>query len=348
MRRIAGMLAFSMIGMFATARLWSADQAPPIAVRAEMLTVTPATGPLMHVQVKNVSAAPFEGQIAVTFPQGWKVNKPRQPISVPAGKTLRVPFAIEKGINAADNMYPLVIEVTAGQSRWVFNQAIVCASAPYLDIAIDGTFDDWKDSIPVTFTTGPKKTIVRTAYTRRNFFILIGVEEDAHQPTLDNKTPHDAVQIAIAPRDAVTPEKAGEKSPRFELLLAGVAGPDAKCFALTRPGELLGEKPVELTENREMPKAKLWIARKEQFTWYECAIPLKQLPGIEPEPGREFCLSVLVHDPGGTGLRDWGSAAGLWPGQRSAQAWVPWIGSKWPRELPFDSAIEWGFCSSAQ
>ena len=63
-------------------------------------------------------------------------------------------------------------------------------------------------------------------------------------------------------------------------------------------------------------------------------------------PGREFCFSVLVHDPDGTGLRDWGEHAGLWPGQRKRLAWCVWGGVKWSDSIPFDGKIEWGLCSS--
>jgi hypothetical protein len=70
------------------------------------------------------------------------------------------------------------------------------------------------------------------------------------------------------------------------------------------------------------------------------------MPEIKATEGREFRFSVLVHDPDGTGVRDWGEAAGLWPWQRSRLAWASWQGVQWGKEPPFDSAIEWGFCSS--
>ncbi|KPK41912.1 MAG: hypothetical protein AMK72_14780, partial [Planctomycetes bacterium SM23_25] len=88
------------------------------------------------------------------------------------------------------------------------------------------------------------------------------------------------------------------------------------------------------------------VTRRDGVTYYECAIPMKAIPQIRPEPGREFCFSVLVHDPGGTGLRDWGEAAGLWPWQRSRLAWCAWQGATWPDDPPFDNKVEWGFCSS--
>jgi hypothetical protein len=67
---------------------------------------------------------------------------------------------------------------------------------------------------------------------------------------------------------------------------------------------------------------------------------------IRPSEGREFSFGLLVHDPDGTGLRDFGAAADLWPWQRNALAWSRWPGAKWPEQPPFDSKQPWGMCSS--
>jgi len=67
---------------------------------------------------------------------------------------------------------------------------------------------------------------------------------------------------------------------------------------------------------------------------------------IRPTEGREFYLSVLVHDPDGTGVRDWGEAAGLWERQRTRLAWSDWVGAKWGDVPPMDCRTEWGMCSS--
>lgn len=326
----------------------------PVEVRAEMLTVTPATGPLLHVLVRNAGAEDFAGELAVTFPEGWKVNKPRQAIRVAAGQTARVAFAIEKGVNSADNAYPLVLAVAgAGGKTATFRQTVACASAPYLDVKADGQFDDWKDAIPLSFTTAGRRTVLYTAWTRRALHLRVDVEEDARrlmdEPAAgagEGKGAFDAVQVAIAPREARTPRAAGEKLERFEFLLVGTAG-EPTCFALARPGDAAAEAPVDLG-SREAPGVKLAVRREGTWTRYECSVPFKGLGGLEPDPGREFCLSVLVHDPDGTGVRDRGAAAGLWAGQRTRWGWTRWAGARWGREEPFDSAIEWGFCSSAQ
>lgn len=320
----------------------------PVAVRAEMLTVTPATGPVMHVLLKNVSQADFSGKLSVRFPTGWKTNQTSHPVRAAVGQTLRLPFAIEKGNNSPDNSYPLTIDVASDQGRsWTFRQTIVCASAPYLPIIIDGQTDDWKDSIPVTFVTEGKKTVLRTGYTRRNFFLWVSVEEESRPPQAAGQSSSlDAVQVAIAPRDDVSARREGEKLGHFEFLLTGAGADVGKCYVLGRPEDVRSATPVAL-DDRELANARLAVFRRDGWTHYECSIPFKALSGIAPEPGREFCLSVLVHEARG-GMRDWGSAAGLWPEQRNRWAWIDWQGARWPASAPFDNAIEWGFCSSSQ
>ncbi len=104
--------------------------------------------------------------------------------------------------------------------------------------------------------------------------------------------------------------------------------------------------PATAWAQPEVEQAEIAVSRNGKMTYYECAIPFKTPAEIRPSEGREFCLSVLVHDPDGTGLRDWGQAAGLWPEERNRLAWSDWPGAQWPRQPPFDNRLPWGLCSS--
>ena len=92
------------------------------------------------------------------------------------------------------------------------------------------------------------------------------------------------------------------------------------------------------------------VFRLGKTTYYEVALPFLPMRNrIRPGEGREFCLSVLVHDPDGTGIRDWGQAAGLWPWERNRLAWSRWQGDGWgnvEEDPPFDNTTPWGMCSS--
>ena len=67
---------------------------------------------------------------------------------------------------------------------------------------------------------------------------------------------------------------------------------------------------------------------------------------IRPTEGREFYMSVLAHDPDGTGLRDLGTAAELWPSPDDADAWSRWGGDMRSRKTPLGNKILWGMCTS--
>lgn len=322
---------------------------PPVAIRAENLTVTPSTGPVTHVLVQNLEDKTYRGTLLATFPGGWKMDKTRQAVTIKPRQTARVAFAIERGADAESNSYPVQVRAVGADGTEVARrQRIVCASAPYFKPTIDGHLEDWKDAIPVTFLTAGKRTVVSTYWSRRSFSLLVAVEEDALErlPEKGGEAGFDAVQIAVSPRDARTPASASGVAQRYELVLAATEA-GGRCFALMRPGERLSatakERPLA---GLELPGAEVAVVRRRGVTYYECAIPMKAISQIRADPGREFCFSVLVHDPGGTGLRDWGQAAGLWPWQRNRLAWCAWRGARWPDDPPFDNKIEWGFCSS--
>ena len=360
-RRVDAPLAFALVlcvaGFLAGGCGAGDADAPAVAVRWENLTVTPATGPVTHVLVKNLRRSTYRGTIRVVCPASWKLNRTSASVTIRPHQTVRVPFAIERGTNAESNSYPVQIEAIGGGAPVRRTQAIVCASAPYFKPQIDGNIDDWGGAIPVTFAVGGKKSVIRTYWSRQNLSLMVAVEETAlHPPGSQGAgAGADAVQIAISPRNAETPShhggsatSAGAKAQRYEFLLAAAGKqPGGKCFALIQPGQKLSLAPKSRPlAGLELAGAQVAVVRKDGVTYYECSIPLKAMPLIRADPGREFCLSVLVHDGDGTGLRDWGEAAGLWPQQRNRLARCLWQGAKWPKDPPFDNKIEWGFCSS--
>jgi hypothetical protein len=322
---------------------------PDVAVelRAEDLTVTPATGPLVHVRVRNPGGRPWAGTVEAAFPATWQMNRTSHTIKIGPGETARLAFAIERGTDAEDNAYPVALKaVSEDGTEATRTQTIRVASAPFYKPVIDGDTADWADSIPVAFVTGGKRTEVRTYWNRAAFCVLAAVEEDAHR-ALDAPAAGgpDAVQIALAPRTAVTPDQPSQTDRRYEFLLAATAaGP--RCYLLMRPDmTVAAAAEARPLEGHEWPDAQLAVTRKDGVTYYECALPLEAMPLIRAEPGREFYFSVLVHDDG-TGLRDRGEDADLWAVQRKPFAWCRWQGARWPAEPPFDSKVEWGFCSS--
>lgn len=320
-----------------------------ILVRAENFTVPPATGPLTHILIRNIHDKPYTVTVQPRFPTDWQWAPKDRTVTIEPHQVKRLPFTIEKAAGVKTNIYPVEITVQSSSGKMVYQQNIVCASAPYFKPKIDGNFKDWSNAIPVTFITAGKKTIVNTFWSKRYFYLYVQVEEDKLYSYKKKAALIDAVQFALAPRNAVTASAPEAKAQRYEFLIVDSAGFFAKdkCFCLIKPGIALSvTKQRRSLEKLELKEAQIVVKRQGRTTHYECAIPFAVMPAIKPDVGREIAFSVLVHDPDGTGIRDWGKAAGLWVEQRNWFAWCAWDPVKWPGEPPYDSKLEWGLCSS--
>jgi hypothetical protein len=214
---------------------------------------------------------------------------------------------------------------------------------------IDGKFKDWAEAIPVTFTTTGKKTVISTYWNKHYFCLYVQVEEDKLCSYKKKAALIDAVQFALAPRNTVTTSVPTAGAQRYEFLVVNFEGLFAKdkCFFLIKPGVKLSvtqqRRPLETLELKE---AQVVVKRQGRTTHYECAIPFTVMSQIKPDVGREIQFSILVHDPDGTGVRDWGKAVGLWPEQRNKFAWCAVDVVEFSGAQPYDSKIEWGLCSS--
>lgn len=323
----------------------------PVALRAEHFAVPPQTGPVTYVVVLNLLDRPYQGTLRVELPQGWRASRTEAKVALKPREMARVPFAIEHARGNKENRYRVRVTATGAGSTVVREQIVTCASAPHFRPKIDGRTGDWSDAIPTRFVHKGKSTVVRTYWNKQQFCVLFEIEEE--KLVGYKKTPgpkgFDGVQFALAPRDARTPTAPTGKAERYEFLLA--ASPSIwsrdKCFLLLKAGDSMGEvrKPRPLA-GLELKDARVKVRRRKGTTYYECAVPWAAMPTMKPTVGREFYFSFLVHDPDGTGIRDWGEAAGLWPSQRNWLAWCSWAGVQWAKEPPFDGKVEWGLCTS--
>ena len=320
-----------------------------VVVRAENFIVPPSTGPLTHVEVRNCGDAACTVTITPKFPDGWQWTPEGRAVSLGPGQGERAAFTIEKALDVESNRYPVEITVSADGETRVHRQKVVCASAPYFKPKIDGKFKDWADAIPVTFAAGGKKTVVSTYWNKRYFCLYVQVQEDKLFSYKNKAAGTDAVQFALARRNAVTGTAAAGKAQRYEFVVVDSAGLFAKdrCFFLIKPGvELSVTQQRRALETLELEEAQVSVKRQGGTTHYECAIPFAVMPEIKPDFGREIRFSILVHDPDGTGVRDWGKAAGLGPERRNKFAWCASDLVEFSGDWPYDSKVEWGLCSS--
>ena len=319
----------------------------PVALRITNMPVTPAHKPAVKVWIRDQSQAGYEGSVKLELPDGWAADPAARDVSLAPGETTNLSFTIHDGKTRKENSYE-VTAIAEGAGRVVRrSQEIVSASAPYFKPEIDGKIDDWKDAIPVTFVMAGKRTTISTFWNRRQFSILVAVEEERLIPQAESGE-FDAVQVAISPQDTTTSTNTEDEATRHEFLLTSSgAGQGGRLFRLAEPDmELVETQQERDLADLEIEDPKLAVWREGNTTYYEWGVSFRSLKGIRPSEGREFFLSVLVHDPDGTGIRDWGEAAGMWPCQRNRLAWSVWPGAKWSEEAPMDNKVEWGMCSS--
>ena len=333
--RVAAVVLIVCAAVLCATGAQSADNAC-VALRVQHFTAPPATGPVVHVLAHNLRDEPYEGTVRLELPAGWAWSPAEQAVTLAAGETKRVPFAIEKATNLAANEYPVKATAAGTSTEVVREQTVACASAPYGKPEIDGDLADWADSLPVAFEHEGKTTTLRTLWNRRTFYLAVEAEEAA-------LATGDAIQFAVAAADAETGTAPEDTAQRFEFLIAG----EPPCYVLATPGMSLAEAAQPRTlDSLDAVDAEVAVVHKEGTTYYECAIPFAAMDAFRPSAGREFCFSVLVHDADGAGLRDWGAAAGLWSSQRTPLAWSLWDGMQWGETPPYDGKIEWGLCSS--
>jgi hypothetical protein len=318
-----------------------------LLLRVENLAVLPNSQPLLHVRAHNSSKVSYSGEIRLNVPDSWRIDAKQRAVHLAPGESKRITFSINGGTEAAANSYPIQVAAVGGGKNIRHVQSIVVASAPYFKPTIDGDPTDWKDAIPVEFTVAGKKTTIGTYWNRRKFSVLIAVEED-EQVFATPDRPFDAVQFALSAADTQTDRSSSQTADRFEFLVTAKNSETPMCCQLAKPETLLTEVAAERTlEHYALETAEVAISRRGRITYYECSVPFAEMRStIRPGEGREFLFSVLVHDPDGTGLRDWGEAAGLWDSERDPLSWSRWSGAKWPDKPPTDCRTEWGMCSS--
>ncbi len=339
------LLAVNALGISLNSSLASAS----VLLRVENFTVTPSTGPVTHVRVQNTSDTAETVTIQPEFPDGWRWTPKQRSITLKPHQLERLPFAIEKAVDLKSNRYPVEVVLKTDTDRTVHQQTVVCASAPYFQPKIDGRFKDWSEAIPVSFTSAGRKTVVSTYWNPRYFCVYVQVEEDELRSYKKGQAVMDAVQFALAPGQSVTASVGSAPAQRYEFLVVNASGMFAKdrCFRLIKAGtDLSVTQQQRSLESLAFREAQVVVKRQGRITHYECAIPWSALPSIRADVGREISLSFLIHDPDGTGLRDWGKSSGLWAEQRNRLAWCAWDVPFESADIPYDSKVEWGLCSS--
>lgn len=310
-------------------------------IRPMNFTVTPSTGPVSEVSIENRDIIDFSGELSVDYPDGWKVSPATQKVDLKAGEKMSYSFAIEQGVDSADNIYKLAFSLYSKGLMKIYRFDVVCASTPYYKPVIDGKLKEWADAIPIQFETKGKNTMVSTYWNNRNFCLAVEVEEDQLLGFKKASTEKgmDALQIKIQPGKSLQSESTS--APAYEFLFADNGGWWGKDRIFVLKDNEMREVAEDLADGIELS-----VSRKGSVTCYEAAIPMRLMDSLKATAGRDYQFSLLVHDPDGTGIRDLGSVMNLSDRDRVYSSWSSWDFVKWNGYRPYSANIEFGFCSS--
>jgi len=315
----------------------AAEDTCPVRVRVHNFIVNPSTGPVSEMTATNLTNVHVNAELHAHYPSGWVVAPATQKLSLAPGEIKVLSFPIEKAVDSIKNTYTVTLEIRVGQDHYTHAQQVVCASTPYYRPIIDGDLSEWNHAIPISMITQNKKTVVRSYWNKKQFCLGVDVQED-------KLTDYDAIQFALAPGKSHTPLNPEATSNRYEFVVTGRDG--GHCYQLLG----LGDSLKQVSEARDLlafktEDATVRVTRNGQITHYELALNMRAMRALRVAAGREYCFSLLIHDPTGTGLRDLGSLMRLRPSE-SDLVWSNWQGATWPDKKPLDNKIEFGFCSS--
>ena len=279
-------------------------------------------------------------------PTDWRIAPDSQPLELAAAAEKRLAFNIEKARNVAANVYPFTIQARVGDRLVRCEQSVFVATPPYSKATIDGRPDEWQDAIPVSFVQQDKRTTISTFWQRKRSACW-SRSRSSSTSAMRVRTDRRAMRSSWRSRPGTARSRRRADRPTLRVPV-DVGGRRRQVFSTGRLGHAAsGAGRRKALEPLECSDVETAIVRDGEVTYYECSLPFSLLrEAIEPAEGREFFLSVLVHDPDGTGLRDLGRAAGLWPQPDDAQAWSRWRGMAAPLEPPLGNQVRWGLCTS--
>lgn len=108
------------------------------------------------VGVHNCLNRPLSGTLTVTAPADVTLAAAAQPVTLAAGETKQVSFAITKAMPNAANAYPFAFSFAAGDQVAKYAENLSVCVVPKATIDVSGSLDQWKDIPGVALAVASK------------------------------------------------------------------------------------------------------------------------------------------------------------------------------------------------
>ncbi len=304
----------------------------------------------VRVRLQNIGISPQKGTIELDVPRSWKPAQDKYDVNLAAGESKTYEFRLlettARGISPRRDGDPFRVIVRAdNRTDWRFDPPVATALnvAPGARPVVDGDLSDWKDAIWMNAGPNAAKVKGKLAFKwdAQTLYLAAEVHEPAVSPrrveesSYDFWRGHDAIQLAFGTSD--TPETAPARAPFRDSDLGFLIAPFGQSGAGQYDGRVLKLWGNDIGFNRatdrvrwggQVPGSNCAIRRDERgnLTFYEAAIPLAALPGIDPQKLAQrddiVRFGWLLHNDEGEVL-DWGRENGNFPWWDNTATFLP-------------------------
>jgi hypothetical protein len=266
----------------------------PLSLALEPLAVAPSEASELQVLARTSTPEPFNGTLAAGDADGGA----GVPLKVTPSRATRVALPLRLGPATPRHEYAVRLRISDIAGHDVGEQRLPVDFTRVLHTqvrpTIDGKLEEWSGAFPISARIGQEgfdesnlSATVWPMIDQERLYLAVRVVDDFHsqEHTGGNLWRGDSIQVSIDPKLDRTEGSYGPNDLEFGVGLPGVgAVPETHLWVSPAP-DLLKD-------------AKVAVVRDEaaKTTTYELSLPLKDVPGLQSQPGGRFGLNVAVHD----------------------------------------------------
>jgi hypothetical protein len=275
-------------------------------------TLLTATNATLKVDVHNCLNRSVSGRLAVKTPPELTLAAAEQAVTLAAGETRTIAFAVSKAVPNENNAYPCVFQLSSDAGPAEYAETMTVAVAPKAKISIDGNLDDWKH-IPSVAAFASKDKIDPAELMRRPWLQVQGASNEVVAGRVklawddknvyvcaevkDKTAEEKAIRFGDRDENAYFHTKASDEKEPFKRFLATTKGPSGK--SLKEEGRSFAEVPYVYANAPEagipFRRDRLQVAFDTSDDWHDLQATTNSVPyGFHAVPDTDYEYSLYL------------------------------------------------------
>ncbi len=266
----------------------------PLILALEPLTSAPSEASELQLLARTATPEPFNGTLTAGDADGGV----HAPLKVTASGPTRVTLPLRLGPATPQNEYAVHLRISDSAGHGIGEQRLPVDFTRVLRTqvrpTIDGNLEEWSGAFPISARVGQEgldesnlSATVWPMIDAERFYLAVRVVDDFHsqEHTGNNLWRGDSIQVSIDPKLDRTDGSYGANDLEFGIGLPGIGAAPITHVWVSPVPDLLKSAEVAVVRDEAA-----------KTTTYELSLPLKNVPGLTPQPGGKFGFNVAVHD----------------------------------------------------